>query len=122
MLVLFVNLKYATVFDMFTDGISHIFSAHHNVKCFFKSCVSRELQVGVMPTDYIVLKCCRDDHLVVFAQDLVFFTNFAKKTCPFASSGWHQVSVLGRFPSLLMGKSNLHCCDFQTLDSFGLGM
>ena len=69
MLVSFVNMTYTAVFDMVTDGTSHTFPVHPSMKCFFKSCVSRMLQVLVIPTNCMVLKSNGDYHFPIFAED-----------------------------------------------------
>ena len=79
---------------MFTDGTSHTFPVHCGVKCFFKSCVSRVLQVVVVPTDCTVLKSCKDDHLSIFAKDGSVDWDKWTKTVAFAQNPTQFISEL----------------------------
>ena len=66
-LVLFVDLTYMTVFDMGMDGTSHTSPVQFGMIRFFKSGVSRMLQVVVVPTNCMVLKSYRKYNFTIFA-------------------------------------------------------
>jgi hypothetical protein len=71
--VLFVNLAFTTVFDIFLDGIAHTSPVHCSTERFLESGCARVLEAVVVPTYCSVLESSGQNHGHAFAQDLSIF-------------------------------------------------
>lgn len=122
LLVSFVNLTNMTVFDMFLDGTSHTYLIHFSFKCFFKSGLSRVLQVGVVPTDSVVLKSGGDTIFYSLHKTSVSSTSCEEYlSCVLRFFRLALLYMLVEIPFLLMGGLHRCHCSLQLPDLFALG-